>query len=338
METDAGNYEDSAINRYANQVMEIIQEECAAVPQERKLKAVIATIAVSDAAQIIKDFQEGDGDILIVKMMASAGLDIDRLKVALDLSTVRTDGSFVQRVMRIATRWERDGRAAILKALYISPDDCLGQELYQRLIHDQGGGGSAVEWEDSEEIETSGNGPPQFNLTEYEPIETRLDNVLQDEDGSEGPGSLLPVVDNLMSDLSHTTREIGKGRMSSRLYEAVVEAAGVMIAVPPNGPTASPEPSPATADGDLVDNTQQRRDLKRKQLVRMVKRHIATTVTQDRTRMGQAIQRMWRELYELAGLKWPAGMEPGQMLKSLDEPALDKLIGKMKGVIDGRND
>ena len=253
METDAGNYEDRATNRYANEVMEIIQEECDAVPQERKLKAVIATIAVSDAAQIIKDFQEGDGDILIVKMMASAGLDIARLKVALDLSTVRTDGSFVQRVMRIATRWERDGRAAILKALYITPDDCLGQELYQRLIYDQGGGGSAVEWEDSEEIETSGNGPPQFNLTEYEPIETRLGNVLQDEDGSEGPGSLLPVVDNLMSDLSHTTREIGKGRMSSRLYEAVVEAAGVMIAVPPNGPTASPEPSPATADGDLVD-------------------------------------------------------------------------------------
>ena len=128
--------EDYEVNRYANLVKRIVDEECAASTETRKLNAVIATTAVSDAAQLIEDFQRGNGDILIVKMMASAGLDIARLKVALDLSTVRTDGSFVQRVMRIATRWERDGRAPILKALYITPDDCMGRDLYQRLIHD----------------------------------------------------------------------------------------------------------------------------------------------------------------------------------------------------------
>ena len=91
---------DTQVNEYANLVKSAIEEECATYPQGRKLNAVIATTAVSDAAKLIEDFQQGTGDILIVKMMASVGLDIARLKVALDLSSVRTDGSFVQRVMR----------------------------------------------------------------------------------------------------------------------------------------------------------------------------------------------------------------------------------------------
>ena len=98
-----------------------------------------------------------------------------------------------------------------MNALYITPDDCLGEDLYQRLIHDQGGGGSAVEWEDVEEIEATGGGRPS-TLTEYEVIGTALGNVLQDADGSVGPGILLPVVDSLLEDLPYTPRgRLAKG-------------------------------------------------------------------------------------------------------------------------------
>ena len=330
-ETGDDDYE---ANRYANLVKRIVQEECKASSGTRELNAVIATSSVGDASQVIEDFQKGTGDILIVKMMASAGLDIARLKVALDLSTVRTAGSFVQRTMRICTRWERDGRAPILKALYITPDDSMGREYYQRLIHDLGGDASTVVWEEGEEL-TDGAGPesPQPPLTEYEVIGTALGNVLEDEDGTVGPGNLLPVVDSLLDDLPFTTREIGKGRLSNRLYEAVREAGGVIA---DESIESAPPQLTATAEGDdLVDNTQQRMELKRRQLVRLVKRHVAFKITQDKDRTGQAMQWMWRDLYKRAGVPWRRGIEPGQLLKSLDEPTLDKLFHTMREISDG---
>ena len=331
---------DTQVNEYANLVKTAIEEECATYPQGRKLNAVIATTAVSDAAKLIEDFQQGTGDILIVKMMASVGLDIARLKVALDLSSVRTDGSFVQRVMRTATRWEPDGRAPVMNALYITPDDCLGEDLYQRLIHDQGGGGSVVEWEDVEEIEATGGGR-QSTLTEYEVIGTGLGNVLQDADGSVGPGILLPVVDSLLEDLPYTTREIGKGKLSSRLFEAVKEAGGVMTDAPSSAPTASPGPSTATDDGELLDNSQQRMELKRKQIVQLVKNLASGVVRKDigpsgdsivyKERLGPAINDTWINLYNTAGVRWLRDVKSGQLLKSLDEPTLDKLTRILKG-------
>ena len=82
-------------------VQQILREE------GPELTSVIATSKVDgDPTKTIEAFVEGPrgGDVLVVKMMASAGLDVARLKVALDLSTVRTAVSFVQRVMRICTR------------------------------------------------------------------------------------------------------------------------------------------------------------------------------------------------------------------------------------------
>ena len=128
-----------SVNQYANMVREAFLDEGS------EFKVVIATSKIEgDPAQTIEEFAKGPhgGDVLVVKMMASAGLDIARLiarlKVALDLSTIRTPVSFVQRIMRICTRWERDAGEPVLRATYITPDECRGRELYNDLIYDLG--------------------------------------------------------------------------------------------------------------------------------------------------------------------------------------------------------
>ena len=70
---------DELNNQYANMVQAIFQEE------GPEFKVVIATSKIDgDPAQSIEEFAKGPsgGDVLVVKMMASAGLDIARLKVA----------------------------------------------------------------------------------------------------------------------------------------------------------------------------------------------------------------------------------------------------------------
>ena len=143
MEEEQDEVNNQSVNQYANMVREAFREE------GPEFKVVIATSKIDgDPAQIIEEFAKGPrgGDVLVVKMMASAGLDIACLKVALDLSTVRTPVSFVQRIMRICTRWERDAGEPVLRATYITPDEYRGRELYHDLIYDLGGASATIQW------------------------------------------------------------------------------------------------------------------------------------------------------------------------------------------------
>jgi hypothetical protein len=100
------------------------------------LRIRIATTSIEgDAGEIIRRFvEEGDGDVLIVKQMASVGLDSARLKVCLDLSSVRTAASYIQRMMRVCTIYDN-----LHHGVYISPDDVVGRALFQSLVVEQGG-------------------------------------------------------------------------------------------------------------------------------------------------------------------------------------------------------
>ena len=161
------------VNQYANMVREVLREEGS------EFKVVIATSKIEgDPAQAIEEFAKGPrgGDVLVVKMMASAGLDIARLKVALDLSTVRTPVSFVQRIMRICTRWERDKGEPVLRATYITPDERRGRELYNDLIYDLGSASTTIQWDgetgEPTEVEP-GPGPKPTPLTMWEATGTQ---------------------------------------------------------------------------------------------------------------------------------------------------------------------
>lgn len=99
------------------------------------MSVVIATSSDgNEGTEAIERFKAGQGDVLVVKQMASLGLDCPRLKTCLDLSTVRTPAAFIQRVMRIATP-----AGHVNAALYIAPDDKIGRDLWEVMISKEGG-------------------------------------------------------------------------------------------------------------------------------------------------------------------------------------------------------
>ena len=122
-------------NEHANQVRGLIEE------LDSSLDVVIATSSDGNAGiDKIQRFGRGRGDVLIVKQMASLGLDIGRLKVALDLSPIRTPAAYIQRIMRIATPYRR-AEVCVL----IGPDDCLNRQLFEILVREEGGEATTVD-------------------------------------------------------------------------------------------------------------------------------------------------------------------------------------------------
>lgn len=124
-----GSDTDEEDNKEANRVKALIAK------RDPAMRVVIATSATSDKAEdTIKAFVNGDGDILIVKMMASLGLDCDRLKVGLDLSPIRSQASYIQRLMRIATV-----HPIYRHAYWITPADKLSVGMFQWIVAKQDG-------------------------------------------------------------------------------------------------------------------------------------------------------------------------------------------------------
>jgi superfamily II DNA or RNA helicase len=122
---------DRQANAHAQRLQALIHDQ-------ETWEVIIATSANPDdeAEMRIKQFADPDspvGDVLIVKQMAGCGLDVPRLKVILDLSPIRTEAAWIQRIMRAATLY------AGLPAVYISPDDCFSRALFDRVIAEQGG-------------------------------------------------------------------------------------------------------------------------------------------------------------------------------------------------------
>ena len=88
-----------------------------------RLEVKVAVSDDPDSAEVLDRFATGEVDVLIVKRMASVGLDVNHLKVALDLSNIRSYAALFQRMMRIATRWDDLAYPdePVLTATYIAP-------------------------------------------------------------------------------------------------------------------------------------------------------------------------------------------------------------------------
>lgn len=81
---------------------------------------------VGSAEKQIREFVAGKHDVLIVKQMASLGLDAPRIKVGLDLSPTRTLVAGLQRMMRIATIYDD-----IKTCAWIAPDDKIVRGIFK---------------------------------------------------------------------------------------------------------------------------------------------------------------------------------------------------------------
>lgn len=123
-----GNDTEDEDNHEAKSVLSIFKKYAP------ELNVVIATSTTDSATDRIEAFVDGQGDVLIVKMMAGLGLDCPRLKIGVDLSPIRTVASYAQRLMRIATLY---GSCKV--AVWITPADPIGIELFHMIVTSSGG-------------------------------------------------------------------------------------------------------------------------------------------------------------------------------------------------------
>jgi hypothetical protein len=131
----------------------LVREYCKQI--EPSFRVLIATSANGeeddeDGQAQIEAARNGACDILIVKQMASVGLDIEELKVALDLSPVRSAAAFLQRLMRIATVYKN------FVGTYIAPDEPIGKALFERFVVDEGGEASVLDLTKIDTIDAKG--------------------------------------------------------------------------------------------------------------------------------------------------------------------------------------
>jgi hypothetical protein len=123
-------------NEHAEAVKDVILQCGEAYLGKRPVVQIVTMKTTEDQrpADRLAQFVSGAGDALIVKVMGAAGLDAERLKVMLDLSTVRTVAAKVQAWMRVAT--PMDG---LTIGHVVMPADPLGALIWQRFIVNEGG-------------------------------------------------------------------------------------------------------------------------------------------------------------------------------------------------------
>ena len=174
------------------------------------LHTLIATSTDANADRTIERFCDGQGDVLIVKQMGGIGLDVDRLKVCLDLSNIRTQTSFIQQLTRICTIWDRSKATGnpwdiVRTATYITPDDVLGEGLFNKFVRDEGGVATREDIQYSMTLESMSSDVQRPDS--YEAKEVIRPEVVQDSDQLEVAGTTLPIAERVVSvfdELSNT--------------------------------------------------------------------------------------------------------------------------------------
>jgi hypothetical protein len=137
--------DDAQFNQHAELVKKILKEEGS------DHRIVIATTANDKAgsgpsgAKILEHFTDEKcpvGDIAILKQMAGCGLDAARIKIILDLSTVRSVSSVIQRDNRTTRPYK-----GLMTAVKICPADCLTLAIHEKHVKEPGGEATSNEVE-----------------------------------------------------------------------------------------------------------------------------------------------------------------------------------------------
>ena len=171
----------------------------AAIENGTRLRADIATDAIDGgtvAAQArIDAFATGRGaDVLIVKQMGGVGLDVPALKVALDLSPVRTPTASIQRMMRIGTIWPEPepGHKPMYIAHWVTPADAMSIKLFNVTVHEKGGDAKTIDVEYVESFLRNPKPPPPKRA--YIPLEGQEGDTLADTEGNTAPSTKIPWI------------------------------------------------------------------------------------------------------------------------------------------------
>jgi len=183
-----------------------------------ELKAFISTsTSDEDEDDFLERFRKGEGDVLIVKQRASVGLDVERLKVGLDLSPVRTRAAFHQRLMRIATVYKN------FYGIYIAPDEPIGASLFADIVRDEGGEATVTDLEKVDETEV----PRKDKTKEHYAVNGTEDADFGDSDENWADKGLMAKVLTLRQQFPELV-----GLVSHAVLAARIEQCGLEITVP----------------------------------------------------------------------------------------------------------
>lgn len=137
------------------------------------------------------DGDNGCGDILIVKQMGGRGLDVPRIKVVLDLSSVRTVSSVIQRIMRCATPYK-----GMTVGTVITLSDPMMSAIWKQQVADEGGDQGDWRQVDMELKRNYLKEKEESNLKDYLVDDAGL-SVYDDSHGLMGDMDLRPDVERI---------------------------------------------------------------------------------------------------------------------------------------------
>lgn len=294
------NDEDGTKNAHANVIKKIIHDV------DSSLYCIIATSADDEqgttGVKAIEGFAAGRGDILIVKQMASIGLDIERLKVVLDLSPVRTVGATIQRTNR-ATRIYH----AIEVAHLIAPDDVLARANWTKYIEGQNGAATSADLELIHEYEIPKEEKQPSLLAFTNPRLTDFDDTDQRHASRNNLGLILRVLEAMPFVIAHFT------------FPQIVDVAARL------GITADPLLDIFTNTGDILQDRRAEIVGKAKVLVQL--RLSRTGERYSQPLYAQLMRDTWIELYRKSECS-----NKIEDIRNLDE------MGRLQSAIDSMLD
>ena len=319
------NPDDEEANAHANQVAEALHN---LAPD---LNLVIATSSTEDGAEQLHSFQQGTGDVLVVKQMGGVGMDVHRLKVCLDLSTVRTLQAYTQRSCRILTLWNPTGEPEdlVLTGTYITPFDKPGDTLWKEFVQKEGG--------DAETRVTAEYlGRVQNDIRsrqEYLPDTfvlaggTTVGGMVDSQDRS-APGEQWSDVQQLTSIFPELTKARTEAEIGNTLSEHGINFKGATPA-PVN---AVPQQQPVPNVTDLYSEQKSARERVNTLARRVARKRQGIGAVDEQ--FGEIIKAVYVRHKQQCGLTY----RDGASLKDLSSESLSKLAESLARELEASND
>ena len=304
----------------------------------RDLEVLRATAKDERPDSIIRDFQRGRGDVLIVKQMGGVGLDVPRLKVCLDLSVIRTRTSFIQRITRVATLWDLRGEGRpedmIRAGEYISPDDCLVMNLFENLVRKQGGAATIT---DIENWRTEGYQPVALPPRDhFEITGTDVPEQFSDTRKVVQPGERLSMTERLTGLFPGLLNWDAKATISKKAHESGLRFADEDDEQDPVEPTSEPikDPESPKTFHDTGEELKGRREHANQLAKRIVRLRLGPQVKPNSAEWQQGIVDVWVNHKDSIGIRKDYPLRKLVM----DDRLYERLIASFEQEIARRNE
>ena len=301
-----GNHEeefDQAENAHARNVQALLRK------LSPGLRCEVIVSSDPSAQNLLDEFIAGKVDVAIVKQMGAVGLDVDHLKVALDLSNTRSRAYFHQRMMRITTRWDVPGYPdnPVMESTYIAPDDRITRGLVDSTL--KGTGLLRV-------VTTGTQLPIGGDVIDVPPIDLPpeptfiaekvvLTGDLQDSDGVKGPAAYTNVADDFSQEFPGVAGSVPKARLINWLRRAGANPEAVIRDDDVNAPpTDSGAGSGTTLDmTKALDAAREECHTVGKKAINLrFKREFGNYTEETKNHYGRIAGIFWSEQFEFVGL------------------------------------